>query len=91
MGTDNRAFWGAVAGALILAGGAIAALGIGSGLTTALCPPYRPVSGNGMVAPACIGPDLLPWYWFLLPLAFTGAGVAVLTIGLLIYRRARTR
>lgn len=89
MGTDNRAFWGAVAGALIFAGGAVTVLGIVSGLSNALCPPYRPVSGNGVVAPACVGPDLLPWYWFLLPLAFTVAGVAVLTIGLLVYRRAR--
>lgn len=82
----GRARTGGLAGALSLAGGVAGVYGVIAGLSIALCPPHTPpAAGN------CIGPDLLPWYWFIPAFAFAGAGFAVLTIGLVLYRRAKIR
>ena len=82
-GMLGRVLKGALAGALTLVGGAATLYGVITGLSIASCRPSAPR--------VCIGPDILPWYWFLPVAAFAGAGLATLAVGLVLYRRAKTR
>jgi len=79
----NRVLKGALAGALSVVGGAATLYGVFMGLSIASCRPSAPR--------VCIGPDVLPWYWFLPLSAFAVAGLATLAVGLVLYRRAKTR
>ena len=81
----DRARTAAVAGALITAGVVAAALGSFALLSTALCT----ATAQDLVPGGCVPVGLVPGYALAFPVALAVAGIAVLALGLTLYRRAR--
>ncbi len=77
----------ALAGAILVIGTIVAALGVFALLSAAFCPPFT----AGARTQGCVPAALIPWYGLVLTAAIAGAGIAVAVVGFILYRRARTQ